>query len=235
VDSKSFEPAVNAIWKSPLRDSIAGFASINYRLSSYPSHSKFPSLPDDPSRNVHYPAHIEDVAQALLYLDENYQIGNRYLLVGHSAGATMAFELHNSYLQSGSLPQPVCVLGISGIFDFEAFVENHSEIPVYKKIMDNAFPDKSLWEEASPYINRSLGHIWEQAKAVVISHSKHDGLVEYSQATSMLERVRAIAHCSERVHFLEASGAHDEIWENGNILAGLIMECLKMLQSYRRD
>ncbi len=165
-----------------------------------------------------------------MYLDEDYQIGNRYLLAGHSAGATMAFELHNSYILSGSLPQPVCVLGISGIFDFEAFVENHSDIPVYKEIMYNAFPDRNSWEKASPYGNRSTGQIWEQAKAVFISHSKQDGLVEYSQATSMLERVRAIPHSSEKVHFLEASGAHDEIWQNGNILAGLIMECLKILQ-----
>ena len=230
-DSKCFEPAVKILWNSPLKDSIAGYASINYRLSPNLSHSKNPSSPDDPSRNVHYPSHLVDVAHALLFLQENYNIENRYLLAGHSAGATMAFELHNWYLHGAQLPKPLCVLGIAGIYNFDAFLEAHNHIPFYKAFMENAFPDKSLWEQASPYRSRLPGLAnWEHAKAVIISHSFQDELVEEAQASFMLERTRMTANAQEKVHFLDASGTHDEIWSNGQILAGLITKSLEFIE-----
>jgi kynurenine formamidase len=217
-------------------DSIAAFASINYRLSPYPSHSTKPSSPDDPSRNVHYPSHLLDVAHALLYLEKQYRIGDRFLLVGHSAGATMAFELHNWYMPHSPLPTPAGVLGVAGIYHFEAFIQAHSKIPMYREIMENAIPDTKLWERASPYRNRLPGHAkWEQAKAVIISHSSQDELVEKAQPSYMLERVRLTPHFREKAHFLEASGSHDEIWQSGDILAGLIIKSLQILQSASRQ
>jgi kynurenine formamidase len=216
--------------KSSLEVSIAGFASINYRLSPYPSHPKSPSSPGDKSRNVHYPVHLTDVSRALLYLDEKYRISNRYLLTGHSAGATLAFELNNCYPQKTQLPQPACVLGISGIYDLEAFVKSHSNIPAYRTLIENAFPDKSLWEQASPNKSRlSEFAKWQDAKAVIISHSDEDELVEKAQASYMLERARMAS--GAKVHFLPATGTHDEIWESGHILAGLITKSIEILQS----
>lgn len=232
VDSMSFEPAVKELWKSSLNLSIAGFASINYRLSPYPSHPEDPSSPDDLSRNVHYPDHLIDVAQGLLYLEEHYHIDNCYLLAGHSAGATMAFELHNWYMPLRVLPIPAAVLGVAGIYNFEAFIEDHTEIPAYRELMENAFPDKRLWERASPYKNRLPNYAaWEQAKAIIISHSSQDELVEQAQSSYILERARMAPHCKEKVHFLEASGNHDEIWASGSILAGLIVKSVEILLS----
>ena len=232
VDSLSFEPAVKELWKSSLKLSIAGFASLNYRLSPYPSHPDDPSSPDDPSRNVHYPDHLIDVAQGLLYLEEHYHIANRYILVGHSAGGTMAFELHNWYMPLRMLPVPAVVLGVAGIYNFEAFIENHSEIPAYRELIENAFPDKRLWERASPYKNRLPNYAaWEQAEAIIIAHSDQDELVEKAQSSYMLERARMAPHCKKKVHFLEASGAHDEIWGSGYILAGLITKSIEILLS----
>lgn len=213
-----------------MKDLIAGFASINYRLSPYPSHPNNPSSPDDLSRNVHYPSHLQDVGQALIYLEEQYQIANRYLLVGHSAGATTAFELHNWYFPHKSLPRPAAVLGVSGIYHFDAFVQAHSEIPAYKELIENAFPDIASWDKASPYTNRLPDHaIWEHAKVVIVAHSDNDELVEKGQATSMLERARTTPHVKEKVQFLKASGSHDEIWQSGSILAGLIAKSIEIL------
>jgi kynurenine formamidase len=184
---------------------------------------------------VHYPGHLIDVAQGLLYLEEHYQIGNRYILVGHSAGATMAFELHDWYMPRRNLPIPAVVLGIAGIYNFEAFVEEHSEIPAYREFMENAFPEKRLWERASPYQNRLPNSAaWEQAEAIIVSHSDQDELVEKAQSSYMLGRARMSPHCKEHVHFLEASGAHDEIWASGYILAGLISKAVQILRSSSR-
>ena len=229
VDSRSFEPAVEVLWNSPLKNAVAGFASINYRLSPYPSHSNNPSSPNDPARNVHYPDHLVDVAHALIYLEDNFHIEDRYILAGHSAGATMAFELHSCYINGKPLPKPSCVLGIAGIYNFEAFLEAHKRISAYKELMDNAFPDRGVWKEASPYHSHFPGLAnWEHAKAVVISHSDQDELVEKAQTAFMLERVRMTPHSEGKIHFLEASGAHDEIWQSGHILADLISKSLQL-------
>jgi kynurenine formamidase len=229
IDSLTFHPAVTALEDSSVRDSIAGFASINYRLSPYPSHPQKPSSPDDLSRNAHYPAHLQDVEHALLYLEDQYHISGRYLLVGHSAGATMAFELHNN--SAHNVPTPAGVLGVSGIYHFEAFVKAHSDIPLYQEFMDNAFPDRATWEMAAPYTNRESDFAtWEHAKAVIIAHSNQDELIEKEQASFMLERARLTPHYKEKVHYLEATGLHDEIWQNGSILAGIITKSIKLLQ-----
>ncbi|KUJ07926.1 alpha/beta-hydrolase [Mollisia scopiformis] len=229
VDSKSFAPAINVLWSSSSRDSFAGFASINYSLSPYPSHKTIPSTPDDASRNVHHARHVTDVAHGLHYLQDRYKIHNRYILVGHSAGATMAFQLYQGLFSETPLPQPISVLGIAGIYYFEAFVEAHSSIPVYKEIMDNAFPDQTLWREASPYSSRpGKETLWEHAEVIVISRSEDDELVEKEQASLMLERARSIPHAPEKVFFLQASGLHDEIWSSGDILASLVVKTLSL-------
>jgi kynurenine formamidase len=229
VDSLSFEPAVTTLWNSSVRDSILGFVSINYRLSPYPSHPRDPSLPDDPSRNAHYPDHLQDVEKALLYLESQYHISGRYLLVGHSAGATLAFELHSN--SSPKLPAPSGILGIAGIYHFEAFLENHSESPAYQEFMESAFPARALWEKAAPYTNRESGSaVWEHVKAVIIAHSEDDELVEEEQTSFMLQRARSILQ-NETVHFLHTHGHHNEIWRSGHILADLITKSLHILGS----
>lgn len=142
----------------------------------------------------------------------------------------MAYELHNSYFPGKTLPVPAAVLGISGIYNFEALLAAHSH-PAYKEFMEGAFPDRATWTRASPYSSDLPGQaLWESGKVIIISHSKSDELVEEGQATCMLERVRKTPHAESKVHFLEASGAHDEIWASGTILAGLVTKTIELLR-----
>lgn len=220
------------ISKSSIRDKIAGFASINYRLSPYPTHSDNPSSSDDLSRNAHYPDHIRDVGDALFFLQKEYRIGGRYVLIGHSAGATMALELHKFYFTSYDLPLPAAILGVSGIYNFEGFVQAHSEIPAYRELMENAFPDLDQWDRAAPYTSRLHGQaVWEQVQTVVISHSDEDELVEKEQASSMLQRIQSIPSSKQKVYFLKATGNHDEIWESGTILADLVIKTVEIIKA----
>lgn len=173
---------------------------------------------------------MQDVASALIYLDDKYSISDRYLLAGHSAGGTMAFQL-GSAVTDAVLPQPICVLGISGIYDLESFVESHSGISAYRELTENAFPRVDTWKAVSPASTHYPGKgLWENAKAVIISHSKDDGLVEDAQASYMLARARSSLGMRDNVHFLEATGPHDGIWESGTILAELITKSLAILQ-----
>lgn len=150
--------------------------------------------------------------------------------MGHSAGATMAFEMNNKKVGSTGVPDPIGVLGIAGIYHFEAFLENHSQSPVYREFMENAFPNRESWEKAAPYTNREPGFaVWENAKAVIIAHSEDDELIEKEQASFMLERAHLTPRTKDKVHFLQANGLHDEVWESGHILADLITRSLQIL------
>lgn len=140
----------------------------------------------------------------------------------------MAFELHSE--SKLKVPAPLSILGVAGIYHFDAFLEAHSQIPAYQQFMDSAFPNRALWEKAAPYTNREPGlATWETAKAIIIAHSKDDELVEEKQATFMLERAHMTPHTKGKVHFLEASGKHNEIWGSGHKLADLIIKSLKIL------
>jgi len=142
----------------------------------------------------------------------------------------LAFQLDDCYTQNKHIPTPLSVLGISGIYNFEAFLEAHSDVPVYKALMENAFPDRSLWEKACPYTNRLANHAsWKRSKAIILSHSDEDELVEKAQANFMMERVLTNPAFADSVHFLPATGPHDGIWESGDILAGLIEKSLEIL------
>ncbi|KAK5554582.1 Kynurenine formamidase [Exophiala xenobiotica] len=73
-------------------DDISGYASINYRLSPHPQ--KSPQNPHTTPayelRNAKWPDHLHDVLAGIAHLQQKYAFGERYLLVGHSVGATMA-------------------------------------------------------------------------------------------------------------------------------------------------
>ncbi|RAH81485.1 hypothetical protein BO86DRAFT_339405 [Aspergillus japonicus CBS 114.51] len=72
---------------------LAGFASINYRLSPHPDHPQDrTTTPPTEYRAARHPDHIADVQAALAFLQRRYGFGDRYILVGHSCGATLAFQ-----------------------------------------------------------------------------------------------------------------------------------------------
>jgi len=122
----------------------------------------------------------------------------------------------------------VAVLGIAGIYDFEGLLKAHDH-PAYQEFMENAFPDKTLWKKAAPYTNSSTDNLYETAKAVVISYSDDDELVETAQATSMLEKIALGPLLKTQVHVFKAIGNHDGIWGSGTILAELITKSLELI------
>lgn len=218
---------------SPLLEYIAGFASLNYRLSPYPSHTSMPSNPDDRSRNARHPDHIDDVLKALDYLQAEYGFGQRYVLVGHSCGATLAFQVAMSL--NGSLSavaiQPMGIIGVCGIYDMPLLVRNHEHEHVYETFTVSAFgEDETTWSEASP-VNGNYARTWKNGKFSMIAHSRDDELVEWAQCDAMkdaLAKHRSDDRRQQRVDaVVELSGSHNEVWQDGKQIA----ECIEtMLQ-----
>jgi hypothetical protein len=116
------------------------FASLNYRLSAHPSYpqpspqpqpqpplptssdqetgAKAPT-PETKYRNAKHPDHIQDITSGIHLLQQKYGFTENYILVGHSAGATLAFQAVMADLLL--IPPPPPQLGInSGLRGNEA-------------------------------------------------------------------------------------------------------------------
>ena len=123
ITSSSFNPARDILLNTSLP--LQGLASINYRLSPYPSHPTHPSSPDDDSRNAKHPDHLTDVLSALEYLHEHYIFDNKYIIVGHSCGATLALQACAS-LTAATVPPPLAAACVEGIYDMPGLVSHNS-------------------------------------------------------------------------------------------------------------
>lgn len=210
---------------SLIQGRVAGFASINYRLSSYPEHPTNPSSEDDTSRNARHPDHLLDVSTALAFLDGKYNINNKYLLVGHSCGATLAFQLREHFMDI-TVPRPYGILGVDGIYALKELSYRYANNKAYMAFIKSAFGwPRKLWTEASPYEAKE-GAIWETVDTAILAHSPDDELLDESQTAFMRERMEetpAPPGFRRSDRFISAKGKHDEIWRHGEELGRLIV------------
>ncbi|KAI9722284.1 MAG: hypothetical protein M1812_001756 [Candelaria pacifica] len=237
VTTKSFRPALGLLLQHEKIDHIAGFASISYRLSPYPDHPTNPSSPGDSGRSAKHPDHIHDVLAALRHLQDKYGFGERYLLVGHSCGATLAFQVAMGNWESGSekeVTKPIGILGIEGVYDLVALVEQYKEIPLYEEIVTNAFGgSKGVWAEASP-ASGAYDMTWANGQLTVLAHSSEDELIDEEQHTLMGKALKetssTIGSRRQRQDLVLAlAGKHDEVWEKGHATAESIVTAVEHL------
>lgn len=224
-------------------DSISGIATINYRLSPYPSHPTSPSNPHDPARNARHPDHITDVLTAILHLQEKYSFGSRYLLIGHSCGATLALQVamkrywgsqyESTLALELNVEPPIAIMGVEGIYDIPGLVEENAAQPIYRDLMVNAFgTDAKVWEDASP-ARGDLEDGWQEGRLVVIVHSEEDELVGMQHAEGMWKALGGQGFAEEmgskrRREFVRLNGLkHDEVWEDGKEFAKIILKTVE--------
>lgn len=213
-------------------EQIAGFASINYGLSPRPDQPN-----DAAERNFMHPKHLEDALEGIKFVAREYEM-HRWMIIGHSCGATMLFQLAMKLLptekggSSGfgpSVNKPVALCGLEGIYDLPLLVENHKEISYYAKFATNAFgPNQAQWIKVSPR-NGDPQTILEDTKVCVIGHSREDELVEWPQVDVMMDRLRS-ADKDQKVKLLMLKGKHDEIWRLGTGLEKAIVYTVEQLQ-----
>lgn len=220
VDSTSLLPAIKL-----LENQVSGYASLNYRLSSHPAHPQNENTPPFEFNDAYWPDQPKDIISALQHLQSTFPDSKRYILAGHSVGATLAFIATLQASSRGIVP-PAAVLGISGIYDFPAI---HASNPGYDSLTKNAMPvDK--YKEASPalYGADEYEKSWlKDRKVVLLAHSKDDELVVWDQVETMKKRLSESSKIETEV--LEIHGKHNEIWEKGSELARSVQRILELL------
>ncbi|KAL2858379.1 alpha/beta-hydrolase [Aspergillus pseudodeflectus] len=217
---------------------ISRLASISYRLSAHPSHPQDPSTePTNTLRAAKHPDHLADIHAALAFLQAKYKFGSNYVLVGHSCGATLAFQAVMRGISSGKeCAAPTGILGMAGIYDLRLLRDSHRDISAYQEFIEGAFgDDETLWDSVSPAVVEGKEGVlgWEEGRAVVLAHSEEDGLCDLAQSLKMKETLGAWEKSgNERreIHFLSIKGEHDEAWEKGEELARGIVYTFEKLQ-----
>ncbi|KAK3683520.1 Alpha/Beta hydrolase protein [Podospora appendiculata] len=245
VTSSAFSSAALHILSSPTGPQIAGLASLNYRLSPYPSHPTSPSPPSkpgatpDPARLARHPDHIHDVLAGIGYLQRLGAASGPYVLAGHSCGATMAFQAAMDPSRWGLSPaiciaQPAALVGLNGLYDLAGFIASPPAKyaglrDAYAEFTCAAFgDDETAWRAACPatadgWWPREWDAGRERRRRVVLVQSCEDSLVPRQQLESMrgyLEREEGVVEVLE----MEALGEHDGIWVSGERMAQILLE-----------
>ncbi|OJD22104.1 hypothetical protein ACJ73_06552 [Blastomyces percursus] len=254
ITSTSLEPTLEALvsnYGPQILQGVAAFASIDYRLTAHPKFPQDPSTTEPTHlRSAKHPDHLNDVQNAIAYLQDKFQFGERYILVGHSCGATLAFQaVMGSALSAGrtgsgttgpNIKLPIAIVGVEGIYDLRALRDTFKKFPVYQEFIEAPFgSDENVWDGVSPAKvegQKGIEGRWVNGRLATLAHSEADELVDIGQLramSKMLEmwRARGSQGPTRNVLLLDdLKGGHDEIWSKGDALAQVIVKAISELK-----
>ncbi|KAL2072871.1 hypothetical protein VTL71DRAFT_12214 [Oculimacula yallundae] len=213
-----------------LHNEVTAFASLSYRLSAHPDYPQKSGTPINILRKAKHPEHLEDVIKGISFLQEKYGFGSKYMLIGHSCGATLAFQsiIRTQLSIPASIPftNPQVVVGVAGIYDLK-LLRDKNPYPAYHEFLAQAFGvDEKVWDLASP-AKHDLAEVWPEVKTVIVVSSSKDEMIDPTQIECMrksLGSLREKATVKVLQDFLDQS--HDHIWDDGEGLAKVIVESL---------
>lgn len=250
LTAASIEPAVACAFDATERYSpIKAVASINYRVSQFPTH---PTLPydavkddhSDPAREAVHPDHLNDVLHAFALLRTFGLTDHSYILSGHSCGACLAFQ---AILQPPAyysidvpdVPCPAAVLGLNGLYDLPALVNgldaSHEHLRAeYETMLTFAFgANRDVWAAASPtrFDPREIGQRVQAGLAprlVVLDESVDDQLVPMNQKLG-LQATLGNVDGLRTIPGHRSSGPHAAPWEQGSMIWDSVQDLLGIL------
>lgn len=207
-----------------LSSRVAGYATLNYRLSKHPEYPQDSETTDFQLRNASWPQHLDDVMQGLSQLQNTYGFGTNYILAGHSVGAQLALLTALKASKHG-IVAPKVIVGKSGVYDFPLL---HQVYPDYKALTFNAMREGEELD-TSPALYAAEEYEKAGVQKVVLAHSRDDGLVGWDQVERMQEVLRESQAGKGYVTVVELYGAHNNIWEDGKESARAISVALEGL------
>ncbi|POS82854.1 hypothetical protein EPUL_005484, partial [Erysiphe pulchra] len=221
ITERSFDHTVDILLSGRWIHKIKGFASISYRLSPHPDHKQLSPISKNSAQEAKHPDHINDVLMGLTYLQKNFGVKDKYVLVGHSCGATLAFQtLWSKQFDYAGFVKPRIIVGVAGIYDLRGLRDRHPNSG-YEEFISGAFgTDEEVWDMVSP-INLSLAeNPWCDANMVVLVSSPSDEFID-SQQIDEFEKalkkffsgvtLRAYLRVETWRRILNCS--HDDIWK----------------------
>ncbi|CAJ2510987.1 Uu.00g066120.m01.CDS01 [Anthostomella pinea] len=227
---ETFAPTINAILSEDgssagLRDRIAGFASLDHRLSPHPEFPQDPaSTPPKELRKARHPDHIDDVRSGIAFLQKEYGFSSNYVLVGHSAGACLAFQLVATPAAAGYMPE--AIVGIAGVYDFTGISARSGG--AYAGFLTAAFGDPAGWDEVAPMkFSHNFAEYWKGI--AILASSKNDELVDEHEIDGMAAKLRKDG--CRLVVYKDVRGSHHECWEKGTDIARLVADTFKKIQT----
>ncbi|EFQ28127.1 hypothetical protein CGRA01v4_03154 [Colletotrichum graminicola] len=231
-----FERSIDEFIKtgSPaLECEVRGFVSIDYRLSPHPSFPQDSAVtPPAELRCAQHPDHLRDVWSALAFLQREYDIQDRYILIGHSAGATLAFQLPMGSVALGAAPppevkMPAAFIGLAGIYELYDFNARHEG---YTQFIVGAFgQDQESWNKVMPAtFSGSFKDALPANNLILLAWSPQDTLVDEPEIDAMASKLgRDGVEYTIRKNL---SHDHDFVWEDGKQVARLLSEAFGMLR-----
>ncbi|KAI1093900.1 alpha/beta-hydrolase [Rostrohypoxylon terebratum] len=218
---------------------IAAFASIDYRLSPHPEFPQDPaSTPKDQLRDARHPDHLDDVRAALVFLQRAFGFGTRCVLLGHSAGGCLAYQLLATAPPSNEVPKaedpvlPDVVLGIEGIYDMTGL--NARVGGSYSEFLSAAFGPPADWDQAAPM--KFAGSYRDRFRGLAaLAHSPDDELVDMPETEGMAQRLAGDVDEEKLLVFKDLKGKHEEIIEDGSGVARVVLRLLAILGDGNRD
>jgi kynurenine formamidase len=208
---------------------IAGFASLNYRLSPHPLFTQdTATTPPFAARVARHPDHLDDVVSGLRFLKRQLGVGGEYVLFGHSAGAFLAYQALLGPALRGSpggadVVLPAAVVGFEGIYDLAGLDGRMGG--AYAGFIEAAFgEDRGAWRDASPATAAGSFGEWaglQGPRLAVLAHSVDDELVDTPELGTMEERLRRDG-VRDMLVFRDLKGGHFDVVEDGSFARVLL-------------
>ncbi|KAF5543112.1 hypothetical protein FMEXI_7187 [Fusarium mexicanum] len=227
--------AVVDLFESGVSEAIEGIASINYRLSPRTLSQPMPSRgPLGHEQQVMHPDHLNDVISGIQYLQRKFRFGDRYILTGHSCGATLAYQ--TLIRQSMDKPEihvaPQAIIGVAGLYDLPLLRDMDPTPPMCQQFLLAAFgTDETLWRDVSPARYSDFETLWPSGKLAVMAYCEEDEYVSSVQLDTMYQALRLWGKKKGRiVKTLNLKGGHDEVWRTGSGLASSVEKSINYIQ-----
>nr|DAD54581.1 TPA_asm: kynurenine formamidase-like hydrolase [Fusarium equiseti] len=229
------EKAVLDLITSGVSQIIEGIASINYRLS--------PRTPSQPvpsgghvggEQQAMHPDHLNDVISGIEYLQRKFRFGNRYILTGHSCGATLAYQtlIRQTMDKTETHAAPHAIIGVAGLYDLPLLRDMDPMPPMCHQFLLAAFgSDETLWRDVSPATYGDFERLWPTGKLAVLVYCEDDEYVSPAQLNTMYHALEIWGEKEGRlVKTLKLPGGHDEVWRTGSGLASCVEKSINYLQ-----
>jgi acetyl esterase/lipase len=188
-----------------------------------------------------HPDHLYDVQAGIRYLQGRFRFQDRYVLVGHSCGATLAFQttieqaLSDENITKSTVP-PQAIVGVAGIYDLVLLRDMDPYPPSCQYFLSQAFgTDEQVWKRASP-VKGDYMRNWPEGRVTILVKCSEDEYVSPVQLDVMGNALESWwKQDGKNLEIHTVYGAHDDCWKLGAGLVFGINRALAYLMTEKQD